>query len=116
MEGSGGSASGLFDKFASRDSWSRIKGDLDKTLNDAHSLAVGLISHETGEFTGLAGIDPSENIDELEDMPDLIKDLADLVKLPENAPVTMEEDEICRISAVLVMLQQTCAHVAGIVK
>merc|ERR1719217_401652 len=60
MEGAGGSGAGLFDKFASQDSWSNIKSDLEKTLNDAHTLAVGLISHESGEFTALAGIDPSE--------------------------------------------------------
>jgi len=116
MEGAGGSAAGLFDKFASQPSWSGIKGDIDRTLADAHRVSLALIAHESGECTALAGINATDNIDELDDLPELLKDLNDLVKLPEKAPATMEEDEICKISAVLVMLQQTCAHIAGILK
>merc|ERR1719201_2819173 len=116
MEGAGGSAGGLFDKFASQPSWSKIRSDLDTTLAQAAKIAVALISHESGKCTALAGIDATDNIDELDDLPELIKDIAELVKLPESAPATMEEDEICKISAVLVMLSQTCAHTAGIIK
>jgi hypothetical protein len=116
MEGAGGSACGLFDKFASQSSWASVRGDLETTLSQAHTVSLALLSHETGECTALAGINAADNIDELDDLPELIKDLADLVKLPETAPATMEEDEICKISAVLVMLSQTCAHTAGIIK
>merc|ERR1712118_326572 len=116
MEGAGGSAGGLFDKFASQDSWSKIRNDLDTTLAQAAKISVALISHESGKCTALAGIDATDNIDELDDLPELLKDLADLVKLPENPPATMEEDEICKISAVLIMLSQTCSHTAGIIK
>jgi hypothetical protein len=116
MEGGGGSASGLFDTFASQQSWARIRNDLDSTLADAREISVSLVGHETGEFQGLNNIDPAANIDELEDLPDLLKDLATLVKFPEKAPTSMEEDEICKISSVLVMLEQTCSHIAKIVK
>merc|ERR1719265_2982176 len=68
MEGAGGSAAGLFDKFAAQDSWANVRSDLTKTLADAHTLAVALISHETGEFKGLSRIDSADNIDELEDL------------------------------------------------
>merc|ERR1719201_103668 len=116
MEGAGGSAGGLFDKISSQDSWSKIRSDLDGTLAQAAKISVALISHESGTCSALSGIDATDNIDELDDLPELLKDVGDLVKLPENAPATMEEDEICKISAVLVMLSQTCAHVAAIVK
>merc|ERR1719321_1092413 len=116
MEGAGGSAGGLFDKFASQPSWSKIRSDLDTTLAQAAKIAVALVSHETGPCNALSGIDATDNIDELDDLPELLKDLADLVKLPESPPTTMEEDEICKISAVLVMLSQTCAHTASIIK
>merc|ERR1712146_232693 len=116
MEGAGGSAGGLFDKFSSQSSWASVRSDLERTLALARKVSVELVSHETGECTALHGIDANDNIDELEDIPELLKDLADLVKLPEKAPATMEEDEICKISAVLVMLAQTCAHIAKIVK
>ena len=99
MEGAGGSGAGLFDKFASQQSWSSIRSDLDTTLAQAKTVSVALIGWEGGKCTALDGISATDNIDELDDLPELIKDLADLVKLPENAPATMEEDEICRISA-----------------
>jgi hypothetical protein len=116
MEGSGGSASGLFDKFTSQESWSRIRKDLDATLEDARKLSVALVSHETGDFTGLNDIDATANIDELEDLPELLKDLANSIKFPAKAPSSMEDDEICKISSVLVMLEGTCGHIAQIVK
>jgi len=116
MEGGGGSAAGLFDKFASQPSWGKIRKDLDSTLEDARKLSVALVSHETGPFTGLNDIDATANIDELEDLPELLKDLAKTLKLPTKAPSSMEDDEICKISSVLVMLEQTCAHIAQIVK
>ena len=105
-----------FDKFSSQPSWAKIRGDLDKTLADARQITIDLLSHEDGECKALDGFDTTENIDELDDLPELISDLADLVKLPDHAPATLEDDEICRISAVLVMLSQTCAHIAGIIK
>merc|ERR1719201_2493092 len=116
MEGAGGSAGGLFDKFASQPAWSKIRSDLDGTLAQAAKISVALISHESGTCSALSGIDATDNIDELDDLPELLKDLADLVKLPENPPATMEEDEVCKISAVLIMLSQTCSHTASIVK
>jgi hypothetical protein len=116
MEGAGGSAGGLFDKFASQPSWSSIRSDLDGTLAQAAKISVALIGHEGGKCSALDGISATDNIDELDDLPELIKDIGELVKLPEKAPATMEEDEICKISAVLIMLSQTCAHTAGIIK
>jgi len=116
MEGAGGSSGGLFDKISSQPAWSDIKSDLDKTLAQAAKISVALISHESGKCTALSGIDATDNIDELDALPDLLKDLAELVKLPDSAPATMEDDEICRISAVLIMLSQTCAHTAQIIK
>jgi len=38
------------------------------------------------------------------------------MKLPPKAPASMEDDEICKISSVLVMLEGTCGHIAQIVK
>merc|ERR1719217_260645 len=116
MEGAGGSSGGLFETFASQPSWSKIRSDLDTTLAQAAKIAVALISHESGKCSALAGIDATDNIDELDDLPELIKDIGELVKLPESPPATMEEDEICKISAVLIMLSQTCAHTAQIIK
>merc|ERR1719261_930062 len=117
MEGSGGSASGLFDKFAETDEWGRVRKDLDSTLQQARTMAIGLVGLEAGKFKALdKEIDfESENkADELEDLPDLLKTLAEKLEFPEEAPETMEEDALCKVSVVLVMLQSTCLHIAHI--
>merc|ERR1719443_499650 len=50
MEGGSGSASGLFDKFADTDEWGSVRKDLDSTLEQARSMAIGLQGLESGKF------------------------------------------------------------------
>merc|ERR1719428_1567227 len=117
MEGSGGSASGLFDKFADTDEWGRVRKDLDSTLAQARNLAITLVGLEKGKFKALdkeIDFEAENKADELEDLPDLLKTLAEKMSFPEEAPETMEEDALCKVSTVLVMLQSTCLHIAHI--
>jgi len=119
MEGSGGSASGLFDKFADTPEWKSIRKDLDSTMEQARFLAVTLVGLEKGKFSALEkelDFESDNKMDELEDLPDLLKTLAGVMEFPEKAPATMEEDDLCKVSVVLVMLQSTCLHIAHIVK
>merc|ERR1719171_149676 len=118
MEGSGGSASGLFDKFADTPEWGRVRKDLDSTLEQARMLSVSLVGLEKGKFSALQkeiDFESDNKMDELEDLPDLLKTLAGVLEFPEKPPETMEEDALCKVSVVLVMLQSTCAHIAHIV-
>merc|ERR1719161_3202238 len=118
MEGGGGSASGLFDKFADTDEWGKVRKDLDDTLEQARHLAVTLVGLESGKFQALGSqIDFEEDnkADELEDLPDLLKKLAEKLEFPEEAPESMEDDVLCKVSTVLVMLQSTCLHIAHVV-
>merc|ERR1719217_920967 len=79
LEGGSGSASGLFDKFADTDEWNRVRKDLDSTLEQAHHLAISLVGLESGKFKALdkeVDFESQNKIDELEDLPDLLKTLA----------------------------------------
>merc|ERR1719428_1905632 len=118
MEGGSGSASGLFDKFTDTDEWGRVRKDLDDTLEQARFLAVGLVGLEKGKFKALdkeIDFEADNKMDELEALPDLLKTLASVLAFPEEAPKTMEEDDLCKVSVVLVMLQSACLHIAHVV-
>merc|ERR1719428_1861551 len=118
LEGSGGSASGLFDKFADTEEWGRVRKDLDSTMEQAHSFAISLVGLESGKFKALdkeIDFEAENKVDELEDLPDLLKKLAEKMSFPEEPPETMEEDALCKVSVVLVMLQSTCLHIAHVV-
>jgi hypothetical protein len=118
MEGGSGSASGLFDQFADTEEWGRVRKDLDSTLEQARFLAVTLVGLESGKFKALdkeIDFEQDNKMDELEDLPDLLKTLAGVLEFPEKPPETMEEDALCKVSVVLVMLQSTCAHIAHVV-
>merc|ERR1719375_291097 len=64
MAGSDGKPDAIFEKFKGSDEFGRVKEDLNSTLEDAHSLAIAMISHEGGKFTGLGNIKSKTGIDE----------------------------------------------------
>merc|ERR1719191_1531847 len=114
LEGGSGSAKGLFDKFTDTDEWGAIRKDLDDTLEQARFLAVTLVGLEKGKFKALdkeIDFEQDNKMDELEALPDLLKTLAGVLEAPES----MEEDVLCKVSVVLVMLQSTCLHIAHVV-
>merc|ERR1719316_339066 len=107
LQGSTGSSASLFDKLSGSAQWANIRHDLDSTLEQARHLAIGLQGLEIGSFDELQSqVDfESENkLDELEDLPTLLQELAQIMKFPDTAPESMEDDEICKVNVILVML------------
>merc|ERR1719498_2129886 len=82
MAGSDGKPDAIFAKFDSSSHFKSVKEDLNSTLEDAHSLAIGMLSHETGHFTGLTKLKTTTGIDELGGMPGLISHLNSTLKFP----------------------------------
>jgi hypothetical protein len=123
IEGTTGSASGLFDKFKSKPVWSKVRTDMEDTLKQARKLSVGLQSLEgcadlnkLGEMLkSQVEFEEGNEMSCLEDLPILLSELAEVCEFPEKAPETMEDDELAKISVVLVMLQATCSHIAHII-
>jgi hypothetical protein len=93
-----------------------MRKDLNDTMEDARELVIGLLEHETGRFGGLDNLDSIEGLDELDGFDDALKGTNDYVKIPDEAPDTMEGDEGVRLSIVYVMLEYLIQHVAAITK
>merc|ERR1719236_296417 len=94
----------------------KIQEDLKKTLEDAREIAFLLLEHEKGDFHGLDKLDTLEGIDELEDLAPAIEAANTVVTFPAKTPASMEEDTLCQMSVVFVMLDYTVKHIAAIIK
>merc|ERR1719335_37526 len=54
MSGSDGKPDGIFAKFENSSEFKSVKDDLNSTLEDARSLAIAMLKHEAGHFSGLS--------------------------------------------------------------
>jgi len=115
MAGSDGKPDGIFSKFEHNSEFKSVQNDLNSTLEDAHTLVIGLLSHEGGKFQGLSKLKNTTGIDSLGDLPDLIGHLQSELKFPAEAPDTMEDDELCQISTVCMLLDSTIKHIAVVI-
>jgi len=116
MAGSDGKPDAIFSKFENSSQFKGIKDDLNSTLEDAHGLAIGMMSHETGHFSGLSKLKNTSGIDDLDALPGLITYLNSNLKFPTEAPENMEDDELCQISTVCMLLDSTVKHIAVLMK
>merc|ERR1719420_2488402 len=110
LAGSDGKPDSIFAKFADSNEFTSMKSDLNSTLEDAHGLAIAMISHEGGKFTGLNTIKHTTGIDTLGDLEGLIAKLNTRFKFPAQAPDTMEDDEVCQVSTICMLLDATIKH------
>merc|ERR1719443_1377167 len=116
MAGSDGKPDAIFSKFDGSSLFKSVKEDLNGTLKDAHALAIGMLEHETGHFTGLSKLGTTTGIDDLGALPGLISHLNSNLKFPPSAPESMEDDELCQISTVCMLLDATIKHIAVLMK
>merc|ERR1719321_836035 len=116
MAGSDGKPDAIFAKFENSADFKSVKEDLNSTLEDAHSLAIAMLSHEGGHFTGLSKLKNTSGIDDLGALPSLISNLNSKLKFPAQAPDSMEDDEICQVSTVCMLLDSTIKHIAVLIK
>ena len=79
-------------------------------------MAIAMLSHETGHFTGLNKLKTTTGIDDLGALPGLITHLNSTLKFPSQAPDSMEDDEVCQVSTVCMLLDSTIKHIATLMK
>merc|ERR1740130_299943 len=115
MAGSDGKPDTIFSKFEHNSEFKSVQNDLNATLEDAHTLVISLLSHEGGKFQGLSKLKHTTGIDTLGDLPDLISHLQSELKFPAQAPESMEDDELCQISTVCMLLDSTIKHIAVVI-
>jgi len=114
--GSDGVPDGIFAKIEKSSSFNSVKDDLKDTLDDAHKLAIDMLCHDSGTFTGLSSLKHTTGIDDLGALPGLISDLNSAMKFPAQAPDSMEDDELCQVSTVCMLLDSTIKHTAALMK
>merc|ERR1719324_1803870 len=76
----------------------------------------GVLSHESGKFDGLQKLVSSTGVDELDDLPKLMDALTQSLGFPGKLEDSMEDDELCQVSAALIMLDSTVKHMGGVIK
>merc|ERR1719316_1904112 len=116
LEGNDGETGDTMTKLNQVPAFKKIQEDLARTLEDAREIAFLLLEHEKGDFHGLDKLDTLEGIDELEDLGPAIQQANTVVTFPAKTPDSMEEDTLCQMSIVFVMLDYTVKHIAAIIK
>lgn len=82
--------------------------------SDAREIAVELLAHTAGPFKALDKLDTIEGIDELDGLDAAIESANKAVGFPSKH--SMEDDLLCQLSIVFVMLDYTVKQIAEITK
>jgi hypothetical protein len=107
----------IMEKFRHASEFKEVQDDMNTTLEDAHRLVVEILSHESGHFDGLSKLKTVAGIDTLEALPDLIKSVSkEGLAFPSKLEDSLEDDELCMVSSVFLMLDATVKHIAGLLK
>merc|ERR1719281_1321086 len=93
-----------------------MQNDLDTSLEDAREIAKELLDHGYGPFEGMKKLDNLEGLDELDGFDTTIATVSGMVKFPSTPPDSMEDDQLCQLSIIFVMLDYTIKHIAEIIK
>lgn len=117
MGGSDGKPDTIFTKISAIPQFASVKADMTQTLEDAHVLAIGLLSCEGSKYDGLKFVKDVETLDRLDDLPKLIENLSKSgITFPMELAASLEDDELCQLSCVFLMLDCAVKHIAEIVK
>merc|ERR1719313_2415356 len=117
MCGADGKTDGVFAVLNKVKQFARMKNDLFDTYEDAHELTMLTLQHEAGEFKGLEKMNALEGIETLDGWEDAIKSINDVegFGFPKEEIQTLEDDLLCQISIIFVMLDFALARVATII-
>eukprot|EP00929_Paragymnodinium_shiwhaense_P059746 TRINITY_DN298_c0_g3_i1.p1 TRINITY_DN298_c0_g3~~TRINITY_DN298_c0_g3_i1.p1 ORF type:complete len:348 (+),score=97.02 TRINITY_DN298_c0_g3_i1:80-1045(+) len=106
----------IMSKLAALPDGKRMQEDLAKTLTDARNLTIGLLEQTQGHFEEIDKIDDLAGLEYLDGFESAMEGINKTVKCPATPPETMEDDELCQLAIVFVMLQYITVHVADIMR
>jgi len=113
MAGRTGQPEKLFNRFSSTPEFEAIQMDLSGTLQDATMICTNMLAHEGGVLAGLQELKTATGIDQLEALPALIACLnRGGLNFPAVPGESMEDDDICQVSTILLMLDSTVKNIA----
>jgi len=117
MAGRNGQPENLFNKFAATPEFKNVQMDLSQTFQDASMICTNMLAHTGGILSGLQDLKTTTGIDQLEALPALIDNLnRGGLNFPAVPGETMEDDDLCQISTILLMLDSTVKHMASLLK
>merc|ERR1719324_1929405 len=117
MCGADGKTGGVFEILNQVPAFAAMKNDLLDTYEDAHELTMLTLQHEAGEFKGLEKMNTLEGVETLDGWEEAIKSINDVegFGFPKEEIQTLEDDLLCQISIIFVMLDFALARVATII-
>jgi hypothetical protein len=117
MTGADGQTDGVFTVLNQVPAFAAMKNDLLDTYEDAHELTMLSLQHEAGEFKGLEKMNTLEGIDTLDGWDEAIKSVNQVKDFgfPKDEIETMEDDLLCQISIIFVMLDFALQRIATII-
>jgi hypothetical protein len=117
MEGADGKTKGVFAVLNEVPAFAAMKNDLMDTYEDAHELTMLTLKHEAGAFDGLEKLNALEGIESLEGWDEAI-DAVNKVKgfgFKSEEILTLEDDLLCQISIIFIMLDFALQRVSTII-
>merc|ERR1719379_905045 len=118
MTGADGKTDGVFAVLNEVPAFAKMKNDLLDTYEDAHEITMLSLKHEAGEFKGLEKMNTLEGIDSLDGWEEAIKNVNQVKDFgfPKEEIETLEDDLLCQISIIFVMLDFALQRIATIIK
>merc|ERR1719161_3089294 len=116
MEGSDGDCDEVVKTLKKVSAFKKMEDDISRTLEDAREIAIDLVKHEHGTFSGMNKLDSVEGLDDLDGYDAALNSLNLHVKLSPTPPDSMEDDLTCQLCIVCTMLDYSVKHVASIIK
>jgi hypothetical protein len=117
MVGADGKTGHVFHILTKVAAFKDCRADLMDTMEDARDLTYDMLAHEVGEFTGLHSMATLKGIETLDGYDTAIEDVNNVegFGFPEQEIETLEDDLICQISIIFVMLNYANRRVAKII-
>jgi len=99
----------IFKELSSKSSYINVKNDMMTTLHDCTKMVESVL-HPTGG-AGIEQLESTDNVDKLEELPHLVKDISKQLQFP-DACQDLSEDRLCRVSACLECFDDTVKAMA----
>lgn len=116
MSGADGKTGGVTAVLKGVKGFEAMQQDIEDTLQEMKDLLFTLLAHKSGEFTGFETVIEKGDVDTLDGVDDAIKQCSTQLKYPSEEIETIEDDLLCQISIILMMLETVTARMGGITK
>jgi hypothetical protein len=117
LAGPSGKPENIFGRFSNAPEFKAVQMDLSRTFEDSEHICLNMLSHTGGVLAGLQDMKTKTGIDSLEALPAFIDSLnRGGLNFPIAVGDSMEDDDLCQISTVLLMLDCSIKHIATLLK